>query len=154
MPYGDLHAASPFVATPQRAIDLLLDTLQVRYVPLFFLNQLFFIVKSNYITFWFFVVLMLFETIVKNDPMVIIILRICILYVFTILAFLAVNPKYKVIISYCTVGPRSRDPFYIVTYYIKRVTIPWTYSSIKKNKNIFTKCFFHIHDYNYEYIRF
>jgi len=29
VPYGDLHTASPFVATPQKAIDLLLKTLEV-----------------------------------------------------------------------------------------------------------------------------
>ncbi|XP_023332505.1 uncharacterized protein LOC111704491 [Eurytemora carolleeae] len=29
VPYGDLHALSPFVATPQKAIDLILDTLQI-----------------------------------------------------------------------------------------------------------------------------
>ena len=27
-----------------------------------------------------------------------------------------------------TVCPRSSDPFYIVTYYVKRVTASWTYS--------------------------
>ena len=27
-----------------------------------------------------------------------------------------------------TACPRSSDPFYIVTYYIKLVTTPWTYS--------------------------
>ena len=28
----------------------------------------------------------------------------------------------------CTVCPRSSDPFYVVTYYIKWVTTSWTYS--------------------------
>jgi len=30
VPYGDLHVSSPFVATPQKAIDLLLERLKVR----------------------------------------------------------------------------------------------------------------------------
>ena len=29
-----------------------------------------------------------------------------------------------------TVCPRSRDPFYIVSYYIKWVTTSWTFSTI------------------------
>ena len=29
-----------------------------------------------------------------------------------------------------TMCPRSSDPFYIVTYHIKWVTTPWTYSTI------------------------
>ena len=33
--------------------------------------------------------------------------------------------------SVYTVGPGSSDPFYIVTYYIKWVTISWTYSTKK-----------------------
>ena len=30
----------------------------------------------------------------------------------------------------CTVCPRSSDPFYVVSYYIKRVTTSYTYSNI------------------------
>ena len=30
-----------------------------------------------------------------------------------------------------TVCPRSGDPFYIITYYIKWVTASWTYSKIR-----------------------
>ena len=33
-----------------------------------------------------------------------------------------------------TVCPGSSDPFYLVTYYIKRVTTPWTYRM--KNKRL------------------
>ena len=33
--------------------------------------------------------------------------------------------------SKVTICPRSSDPFYIVSYYIKLVTTSWTYSAIK-----------------------
>ena len=34
-----------------------------------------------------------------------------------------------------TVFPRSSDPFYIATYYIKWVTTSWTYSIRGERKN-------------------
>ena len=33
-----------------------------------------------------------------------------------------------------TVCPRSSDPFYVVTYYIKLVTTSWTHSICKQDK--------------------
>ena len=53
---------------------------------------------------------------------------------------LLVTPEIEVIIEQFsrsiaglhTVCPRSSDPFYIVSRYIKRVTTSWTYSSFKK----------------------
>ena len=36
----------------------------------------------------------------------------------------------------CTVCPRSSDPFYIVTYYIKLVTTSWTHSTSLGKINI------------------
>ena len=36
-----------------------------------------------------------------------------------------------------TVCPRSSDPFYIVTYYIKWVTTSWTYSIYKCLHSVF-----------------
>ena len=37
-----------------------------------------------------------------------------------------------------TVCPRSSDPFYIVTYYIKWVTTSWTHSLDKQRRKILT----------------
>ena len=39
--------------------------------------------------------------------------------------------KLKILVKSTTVCPRSSDQFYIVSYYIKCVTISWTYSKLK-----------------------
>ena len=40
---------------------------------------------------------------------------------------------YGVIHKFIAVCPRSSDPFYIASYYIKRVTTSWTYSTMMLN---------------------
>ena len=47
--------------------------------------------------------------------------------------------KHKSILK-STICPRSRDPFYIVTYYIKWVTTSWTISTILKIWILFYIC--------------
>ena len=42
----------------------------------------------------------------------------------------------KSILEPITVGPRSSDPFYVVSYYMKWVTAYWTNNIIKKKLNI------------------
>ena len=38
-------------------------------------------------------------------------------------------------VPWCTICPRSSDPFYIVTYYLKWVTSSWTYSTLCFGQN-------------------
>ena len=42
--------------------------------------------------------------------------------------------KKKTIYEYNTVCPRSSDPFYIVTYYIKWATSSWTYGKYQLHR--------------------
>ena len=43
--------------------------------------------------------------------------------------------KKNLIVNY-TVSPRSSDPFYVVSYYIKWVTTSWTHSYIDQTEII------------------
>ena len=45
----------------------------------------------------------------------------------------ALRIHISVSVFFYTVCPGSSDPFYIVSYYIKRVTTSWTYSMPKKS---------------------
>ena len=49
-------------------------------------------------------------------------------YIDLILVKFSVEPAFAHNIDAHTVCPRSSDPFYVVTYYLKWTTTAWTYS--------------------------
>ena len=51
-------------------------------------------------------------------------------YAHNISEFMKIKDHLHYLHYHYTVCPRSSDPFYVITYYIKLITTSWTYSTV------------------------